>query len=753
MKRLAVILLLAMATISCKEKAEQLPNPFFEQWTTPYGVPPFEQIKSYHYQPAFERAMSLHKEEIAAIVAQSEEPTFENTVAAMDRSGRMLSDVANVFGMICAAETNEELQELEGQIMPQLAAHNDEILMNEQLFKRVKAVYDSRNSRDLDPDQIRLTEKIYDDFVRSGALLSAENKARLKQINEELSALSVRFGSNILAENNNFVMYQTEKQVAQLPTSVKDAAREKAKELGEDGKYAFTLHKPSLIPFLTFSPIRESREEIYRAYLNRGNNNDEYDNKQIINDMVRLRTEKANLLGYKSYAHYVTSEQMASTPKAVYTLLDEVWKPAVEKAKEELEQMEKLFKNDFTEEGYKFESWDWWYYAEKVRVADYKLEEEKVRAYFSLENAKSGIFFLANRLFGITFRPLKAPVYHPECEVYEVIDGNDKPLGALYFDFHPRASKQGGAWCGTYVDQSYKDGERVCPVVSIVCNFTPAVGGRPALLSIDEVETLFHEFGHALHNLFADVKYRGLAGVEGDFVELPSQIMENWAFSKEMLQQYAIHYQSGEVMPEEMIEKIHKCSTFNEGFNTTELLAAALSDFDIHAVQSADKVNVAEFERQSLTEKRGLISQIEPRYHYTYFSHIFDGGYSAGYYFYIWAEVLDKDAYQAFVESGDLFDRATADRLRGEILSRGGSRDGMDMYRAFRGADPDKTAMLVARGLVKAEDIAQSEPERVREIAKVDTREQARQRAERSRQEREAARQQAEAEAQEQTVE
>ena len=388
-----------------------------------------------------------------------------------------------------------------------------------------------------------------------------------------------------------------------------------------------------------------------------------------------------------------------------------------------------------------------------MRVADYKLEEEKVRAYFALENAKSGIFFLANRLFGITFRPLKAPVYHPECEVYEVIDGNDKPLGALYFDFHPRASKQGGAWCGTYVDQSYKDGERVCPVVSIVCNFTPAVGGRPALLSIDEVETLFHEFGHALHNLFADVKYRGLAGVEGDFVELPSQIMENWAFSKEMLQQYAIHYQSGEVMPEEMIEKIHKCSTFNEGFNTTELLAAALSDFDIHAVQSADEVNVAEFERQALSQKRGLISQIEPRYHYTYFSHIFDGGYSAGYYFYIWAEVLDKDAFQAFIESGDLFDRATADRLRGEILSRGGSRDGMDMYRAFRGADPDKTAMLVARGLVKAEDVAQSEPERVREIAKVDTREQARQRAERSRQEREAARQQAEAEAQEQTVE
>ena len=702
MKRLAVILLLAMATISCKEKAEQLPNPFFEQWTTPYGVPPFEQIKSYHYQPAFERAMSLHKEEIAAIVAQSEEPTFENTVAAMDRSGRMLSDVANVFGMICAAETNEELQELEGQIMPQLAAHNDEILMNEQLFKRVKAVYDSRKSRDLDPDQIRLTEKIYDDFVRSGALLSAENKARLKQINEELSALSVRFGSNILAENNNFVMYQTEKQVAQLPTSVKDAAREKAKELGEDGKYAFTLHKPSLIPFLTFSPIRESREEIYRAYLNRGNNNDEYDNKQIINDMVRLRTEKANLLGYKSYAHYVTSEQMASTPKAVYTLLDEVWKPAVEKAKEELEQMEKLFKNDFTEEGYKFESWDWWYYAEKVRQQKYSLNEEIIRAYFSLDNTRQGIFNLANRLFGITFRPVSVPVYHHEVSAYEVLDKDESHLGILYFDFHPRAGKGQGAWCGYYREQRYEaDGTRTAPVVGIVCNFTRPTESTPSLLTLDEVTTLFHEFGHALHFLFTNVRYNGLIGVEGDFVELPSQIMENWALTPQMLSTYATHYRTGEVIRDQYVTRIQNSALFNQGFNTTELIAAALSDMDIHAIENYSTIDVDGFEYNALYEKRGMINQIEPRYKYTYFAHIFSGGYSAGYYFYIWAEVLDKDAFEAFRESGDLFDRRTADALRREILSKGGSKDGMSLYKAFRGKEPDKSAMLKARGLWK----------------------------------------------------
>ena len=702
MKRLAVILLLAMATISCKEKAEQLPNPFFEQWTTPYGVPPFEQIKSYHYQPAFERAMSLHKEEIAAIVAQSEEPTFENTVAAMDRSGRMLSDVANVFGMICAAETNEELQELEGQIMPQLAAHNDEILMNEQLFKRVKAVYDSRNSRDLDPDQIRLTEKIYDDFVRSGALLSAENKARLKQINEELSALSVRFGSNILAENNNFVMYQTEKQVAQLPTSVKDAAREKAKELGEDGKYAFTLHKPSLIPFLTFSPIRESREEIYRAYLNRGNNNDEYDNKQIINDMVRLRTEKANLLGYKSYAHYVTSEQMASTPKAVYTLLDEVWKPAVEKAKEELEQMEKLFKNDFTEEGYKFESWDWWYYAEKVRQQKYSLNEEIIRAYFSLDNTRQGIFNLANRLFGITFRPVSVPVYHHEVSAYEVLDKDESHLGILYFDFHPRAGKGQGAWCGYYREQRYEaDGTRTAPVVGIVCNFTRPTESTPSLLTLDEVTTLFHEFGHALHFLFTNVRYNGLIGVEGDFVELPSQIMENWALTPQMLSTYATHYRTGEVIRDQYVTRIQNSALFNQGFNTTELIAAALSDMDIHTIENYSTIDIDGFEYNALYEKRGMINQIEPRYKYTYFAHIFSGGYSAGYYFYIWAEVLDKDAFEAFRESGDLFDRRTADALRREILSKGGSKDGMSLYKAFRGKEPDKSAMLKARGLWK----------------------------------------------------
>ena len=384
----------------------------------------------------------------------------------------------------------------------------------------------------------------------------------------------------------------------------------------------------------------------------------------------------------------------------------------------------------------KFEAWDWWYYAEKLRKSEYNLEEETVRQYLSLNNVKSGIFFLANRLYNITFRPLKAPSYHTECEVYEVIDNNDKPLGVLYFDLHPREGKSSGAWCGTYVDQSYKDGQRVCPVVSIVCNFTRPVGSTPALLSIDETETLFHEFGHALHSLFAEVKYKGLANVEGDFVELPSQIMENWAFAPEMLRQYAVHYRTGEVIPDEIINKISKASKFNEGFATTELVAAALADLDIHSLQSADKIDVMEFERNALTDKRGLIPQIEPRYHYTYFSHIFNGGYSAGYYFYTWAEVLDKDAYQAFIESGDMFSSDVATRFRKEILSRGGTRKGMDMYRAFRGTDPDKNAMLIARGLIDAEQVADNETSAQQEHIHDDTRALARQRAERSRRQR-----------------
>ena len=699
MKRITALLtlILTMTLVSCKSDKHAGENPFFAEWNTPYGVPPFDRIAPGHFLPALERGMSLHDAEIDAITSDNDAPTFENVILAYDRSGRMLAQTELIFGMLCAAENTPEMQALQERVMPLLAAHADKILLNEKLFERVKAVYDRRGALELDAEQNRLLEKTYRDFVRAGALLDAEQKARLKAINGELSLAAVKFGQNILAENGNYALVLESADLDGIPSNVRDQAREKAEATGKKGKYVFTLHKPSLIPFLTYSQKRELREEIYKAYLNRCNNGDEYDNKQLINDFIRLRTEKAHLLGYPSYADYVVADEMAGTTDAVYKLLNEIWTPALERAKGELAEMEELFKKDYPDG--EFASWDWWYYAEKVRKQKYQLEEELLRPYFSLENVQSGIFFLANRLYGITFRPIVVPLYHPDAIAYEVLDADESHLGVLYFDYFPRDGKSQGAWCGNYVEQTYEDGKRVAPVVSIVCNFTRPTSNAPALLTLDETETLFHEFGHALHFLFHDVKYRGLTEVEGDFVELPSQLMENWAFDPEVLKQYAVHYRSNEVIPEYLVAKLRRSELFNQGFMTTELIAASLSDMDIHSITEYEPFDPMEFERKALTEKRGLIPQIEPRYRYPYFSHIFDGGYSAGYYFYTWAEVLDKDVFEAFRESGDLFNKKIADDFRRKILARGGSEDGMTMYRDFRGKDPDKRAMLRSRGL------------------------------------------------------
>ena len=716
MKRITALLtlFLAMTFVSCKSGKTVGENPFFSAWETPYGVPPFDKIEPGHFLPALERGMSLHEAEIDAITSNNDAPTFENVILAYDNSGKMLSQVELIFGMLCAAENTPAMQALEEQVMPLMAAHSDKIRLNEKLFERIRAVYDQRAALGLDAEQSRLLEKTYRDFVRAGALLDAEQKARLKAINEELSLTSVKFGQNILAENNNYALELTAADLDGVPVSARDQARDKAEAMGRKGKYVFTLHKPSLIPFLTYASKRELREEIYKAYINRCNNGDQYDNKQLINDFIRLRTEKAHLLGYPSYAAYVVAGQMAGTTDAVYGLLEEIWTPALESAKGELSEMEALFKKDFPDG--EFASWDWWYYAEKVRKQKYALDEEMLRPYFSLENVQGGIFFLANRLYGITFRPIAVPLYHPDATAYEVLDVDQSHLGVLYFDYFPRDGKSQGAWCGNYVEQTYEDGKRVAPVVSIVCNFTRPVGDTPALLTLDETETLFHEFGHALHFLFHDVKYRGLTEVEGDFVELPSQLMENWAFDTEVLKQYAVHYRSNEVIPKYLVEKLHRSELFNQGFMTTELIASSLSDMDIHSMTEYAPFDPMEFERKSLTEKRGLIPQIEPRYHYPYFSHIFDGGYSAGYYFYTWAEVLDKDTFEAFRESGDLFNKKIADDFRRKVLARGGSEDGMTMYRDFRGKDPDKKAMLRSRGLLDEpepadEDAAPAAPE------------------------------------------
>lgn len=685
-----------MTFTACHSAKSAEENPFFTEWNTPFGVPPFDKIRPEHYQPAFDRAMSVHEAEIDAIVNNRDEPTFENTLLAYDQSGKTLAQVELVFGMLSASDNDERMQAVQEQVLPQLAAHYDKILMNEQLFGRVKNLYDRREALELDAEQMRLLEKTYDAFVRAGALLDPEQKERLKQINGELSVAGVKFGNNLLAENNNFRLELDEKDLDGLPTSVRDAAREKATELGLKDKYVFTLHKPSLLPFLTYSSRRDLRQQLYTAYLTRANHGDQYDNKQLINDFARLRVEKAHLLGYDSYAAYVTADQMAGTPQAAFDLLEGIWPAALARAKEELAEMEPLLQAD--EEGAVFESWDWWYYAEKVRKQKYALDEEMLRPYFSLQNVQSGIFFLANRLYGITFRPIVVPVYHPDVTAYEVLDADGEHLAVLYFDFFPRASKSGGAWCGSFTEQTYVDGKRVAPVLGIVCNFTPPTKNTPALLSLDETETFFHEFGHALHFLFHDVKYRGLTNVEGDFVELPSQVMENWAFEPEMLRQYATHRATGLIIPDHLIEKMRQSQYFNQGFATTELLAASLTDLRLHDQKIYEPFDVNAYEREVL-DGLGLIPQIEPRYRYPYFSHIFDGGYSAGYYFYTWAAVLDKDAFQAFRETGDIFNRRVATAFRTKVLERGGSEDGMTMYRAFRGADPDKTALLKARGL------------------------------------------------------
>ena len=701
MKRILFVLTLVMTLFSttfCSNDGNGNGNPLLSEFKTSYGVPPFDIIKTEHYDPAIRHAMSLHNSEILNILSNKEEPTFENTILELDRSGAVLTEISDIFGMMCASMNSQEMQDLQENIVPLLAAHYDAISMNEELFKRIKCVYDKRHDAELNAEQIRLVEKMYDNAVRQGALLNEEQKERLMTINEELSLLEVKFDNNLLAETNNFSLTLTAKECIELPRNVRDAA----KDPSDENKYIFTLHKPSLIPFLTYSKHRDLREKMYKAYLNRCNNDNEFDNKGIIKDIIRLRCEKAKLLGYKSYADYVISEQMAQTPAAVYALLEDIFTQANEKAKEELAEMNTMFKKDHPNST--FASWDWWYYAEKVRKQKYSLNEEMISPYFSLDNVRQGAFNLANRLFGLTFRPVVVPQYHPESSAYEVLDNNGAHLGILYFDFHPRASKSQGAWCGYFRRPGYdREGKRITPVVSIVCNFTAPSGNTPALLSIDETSTLFHEFGHALHFLFSDVPYNGLLDVEGDFVELPSQIMENWAFEEELLKSYAVHYRNNTVINKSLIDKIRNSAQFNQGFATTELLAAALVDLDIHSLTEYKELDVDAFEYNALYEKRGMISEIEPRYRLPYFAHIFAGGYSSGYYFYTWAEVLDKDAFEAFVETGDIFNRRTAQALR-KLLASGGKRDGMTLYREFRGAEPNRKALLKARGLWKEEE-------------------------------------------------
>lgn len=705
MKKFSLLLIIisVMATLSgCGEGRKDSANPFFQEWDTPYGVPPFDKIKVAHYMPAFEAAMKEHNKEIDAIVDNADEPSFDNVILALENSGSSLDVVANVFGLNSAAETDAEMQKVQEKIYPILSVHSDNIMMNEKLFAKIKTIYDNRASMNLGSVQLRLLEKTYKGFVRSGANLSKENKARLKDVNQELSLLSFKFGSNLLAENARSQIVIDDKDLRGIPSGLWLSSRNLAKEQGLDRKNVFTVSKASMIPFLTYSETPETRAQLYDLYIEKCNHDDELDNKAIINDIVRLRNERAKLLGYNTHAEFVLDSQMAKNPKNVYTLLDELWKPALERAKDELEELEQIRRKD--KKAPEFASSDWWFYADKVRRSKYALDQSELSQYFSLNNVRRGAFDLANKLYGITFSPLVAPVYHKDCSVYSVIDKDGSVLGILYMDYYARPSKGPGAWCGEYRPQSYKDGKRVPPVVTIVCNFPAPEDSKSAvLLTLEETTTFFHEFGHSLHALCSDVPYQSLAGtnVERDFVELPSQIMENWAVEPEMLKSYALHYQSGVPISDDLVRKIRESAQFNQGFETVEYLAAAYSDMDLHNMKEYSEIDLNGFEKSVLNEKRGLIDEIEPRYRYTYFSHIFDGGYSAGYYAYIWSEVLDKDAFQVFVDSGEIFNRKIASRFREEVLSKGSTADGMTLYKNFRGAEPNRKPLMKSRGFIE----------------------------------------------------
>jgi peptidyl-dipeptidase Dcp len=686
------------------QEASNMENPFFTTWETPFGVPPFDKMRPEHFEPAMLEGMSRQIAEIDSIKNNTDTPTFDNVILALDRSGELYGQVSRVFDLLTSAETNDELEEIKTRMSPLEAAHSDAIVMDTVLFAKIKSVYDRRGEMRLDEAQNRLLERTYKRFVRNGALLSAADKEELKEINGQLASLGVRFGSNRREAINAYELVIDANQATGLPYGVIESARARANDKGLKNRLVFTLQKPSWIPFLTYSDNENLRRRIYEAYQNLCTEGSEFDNTHIINDIVSLRTRKAHLLGYPSYADFVLDERMAKTPANAYSLLDDIWTPAIAKAKEEREAMRLQKISETGDSLATVNAWDWWYYAERVRNDRYNFDEEQARPYLSVENVRQGIFQLCNRLYGITFRPIKVPVYHKDVSAYEVLDIDNTHLAVLYLDFYPRAGKSAGAWCGAYRSQGYDaTGERISPVVTIVCNFTEPVegSGTPALLTLDETETFFHEFGHALHNFFADVPYKGLLGTERDFVELPSQIMENWAFEPTFLKQYALHYRSGEPMPDDIVERMQASSLFNQGFNTVELVAASLSDMDIHTLTEYTALNIADFETYSLTTKRGLIPEIAPRYHYPYFSHIFDGGYAAGYYGYIWAEVLDKDAYQAFVESGDIFNKRVAADFRHKVLARRGLRDGMELYVDFRGHEPSREPLFIARGLVE----------------------------------------------------
>jgi peptidyl-dipeptidase Dcp len=684
------------ALVQSQEKALTTENPFYTEYRTPYQTPPFDLIKVEHYMPAYREGMKQEMIEIDAIVGNLQAPTFENTIEAFAHTGALLEKVDNVFSALRGANTNDDLQKIAEEVSPLESKHNDDINMNEKLFLRVKAVYDQKGNLGLNNEQMRLLEQTYKRFIRGGANLSPEKMIRFRKINEELSMLSLKYNDNVLKETNNFKMVVEKKEdLAGLQQGSIDAAAALAKDEKLAGKWIFTTRKPSMLPFLTYAKNRSLREKLYKGYIQRGDNNNEYDNKKIIARIAALRVERSNLLGYKTYADFRLEINMAKSPQAVYELLNKVWDPAVKVAKKERDDMQAII--DKEGGNFKLASWDWWYYAEKVRKERFDLDENELRPYFQMENVRKGVFDVASKLYGIQFIERKDfPKYLDEVTVFEVKRNDGSHVGILYTDYFPRAGKRAGAWCGGFRRQKRADGKNITPLIYNVGNFSRPTKDQPALLSLDEVETLFHEFGHAVQGLLSNITYPGLP-MARDFVELPSQIMEHWALEPEVLKTYAFHYKTGEVIPQALVDKITQSAKFNQGFATVEYLAASFLDMDWHSLSGVEPVDAVAFENQSLG-KIGLMPEIVSRYRSTYFSHII-GGYEAGYYSYLWAEVLDSDAFEAFKEKG-IFDQATAQSFMKNILERGGSEDPMTLYVRFRGKQPTIEPLLRKRGLL-----------------------------------------------------
>jgi peptidyl-dipeptidase Dcp len=693
------IALICIVVVSGCKKEVKTDNPFFAEYQTPFEVPPFDKIDTTHYMPAFLEGIERKKKEIETIVNNPESPGFENVIYAFDRSGLFLTRVEKVFYNLNSANTNDQMQNIARKINPIMSQHYDDIYLNDKLFQKIKTVYENRFDAKLDSQQLRVTEKYYRDFERRGANLPADKKEELRKINTELSMLSLNFGQNMLAETNkNFkLVIEDSADLAGLPKSIVENAVEEAKSANVKG-WVFNLTKPSMIPFLQYSQNRALREKIYRGYFMRGNNGNENDNNEIIAQLVKLRAQKAKMLGFDNYAAYVIYDNMAKTPEAVNEFLMKLWNPALPMAKREVIEMQKII--DREGGNFKLAPWDWWYYAEKVRKEKYDLDDSALRPYFSLAHVRDGMFMVATRLFGITFsQRTDLPVYEKDVETFEVKEANGKSVGILYLDYHPRPGKRSGAWCTNFRSAVTENGKRIDPVISIVCNFTKPSAETPALLNWDEVITLFHEFGHGLHGLFTQGNYYRTSGrVPRDYVELPSQIMENWAGETEVLKEYAKHYQTGEPLPESLMNKLQNSRLFNQGFETVEYLAASFLDLNYHVMSDALPGKVGDFEKTFL-DKIGLINEIIPRYRSTYFSHIFDGGYAAGYYVYIWAAVLDADAFNAFRESGNIYNPELAAKFRKHCLAECGNDEGMIQYKKFRGEDPSVDPLLKRRGL------------------------------------------------------